>query len=133
MNNENKETKLKLFNLDRALAGDKVISRDGSIKPYDFKCWSQDTLEKSLFGYFSGEILSFYSDGSHEGYGIESNFDLFMAPIKKQGWVNVYLNTLTRELSSSRCSYETKQSSIYNCFETESFKLIDTVMIEWEE
>lgn len=75
------------------------------------------------------DIRTFYPNGRWSNTN-EWNFDLFFAPIKREGWVNLY--------KSHRCSTreriagdvfpsekEAKESQIYG--------YITTIKIEWEE
>ena len=67
-------------------------------------------------------------DGKFEK--IDSEYDLFFAPTKHEGWVNVY---------RSKNGYHYTNGSIYNTEEKAKERIndeenyIDTVKIEWEE
>ena len=84
---------MKQFNLDEYLKNPdrhivtrngidaKIICTDGSIKAYPIFALIQNEEGK--------DVLSFTNEGINtEGY--ESSFDLFFAPEKHEGWVNVY-------------------------------------------
>ena len=84
---------MKQFNLDEYLKNPdrhivtrkgidaKIICTDGSNKTYPIFALIQNGEGK--------DVLSFTNEGMNtEGY--ESSFDLFFAPEKHEGWVNVY-------------------------------------------
>lgn len=79
--------KLLPFHLERALAGDKVVTRDGrevaQLTKFDCK-------EDCLAGVFSGELHRWYINGCCWKSGNESDLDLFMAPKTVKRWVNFY-------------------------------------------
>ena len=71
----------------------------------------------------------FKKNGSHsDNYSkIKSPYDLFFAPIKCEGWVNIYRVNNTVETGTI---YTTKEEALSNALGT---SYIDTVHIEWEE
>jgi len=77
------------FDLERALAGDKVINREGSDVEQLVKFKTND--EYSLFGVIDGGVCSWCTKGKFYRYSDGGN-DLFMAPKKLSGFVNVYSN-----------------------------------------
>ena len=83
-------------------------------------------------GYCGTEYANrFKENGEHtDNYShIKSPFDLFFAPIKKEGWVNLYYN-VCGTVSTDTTVFPTKE------FAQASRKYqhyIDTVHIEWEE
>jgi hypothetical protein len=92
---------MKEFNLEEALAGKPVLTRNGKniTELYFFK--NSDVCEP-LFGMVEGDkdVFSWNKDGIFNTYQ-KSGFDLFMAPEKKSIWVNVYENILSKELTVS--------------------------------
>jgi hypothetical protein len=84
----NSETKMKPFDLERALAGDKVVTRDGrevtQVTKFD--------IEKPacVYGVINGHIHTFNEIGRYNN--VESLNDLFMAPkvVKYKRWVVLY-------------------------------------------
>lgn len=81
---------LKPFNLERALAGEPVVTRDGT-----------ETVKNIIdCGFGSNPVIVEFNDGdethtySRVGkfykHGTECRLDLFMAPVEKTVWVNVY-------------------------------------------
>jgi len=78
------------FDLDRALAGDKVITRDGG-KVTQFNIFYAEH-GPMLYGYDvnSDKIESWETDGRYFDVPRECDSDLFMAPKHLTGFVNVY-------------------------------------------
>ena len=78
------------------------------------------------------ETLQKYTlDGYVIGDGANNNGDLFMKPEKREGWVNVFINSCSGLKSTDRI-YSTKAEPLKN-IDTKSPHYIDTVKIEWEE
>ena len=121
---------MKPFNLDEYLKNPdrhivtrkgidaKIICTDGSNKTYPIFALIQNEEGK--------DVLSFTNEGINtEGY--ESSFDLFFAPEKHEGWVNVYKSGNGWSLGTN--IWQT---------EAEAKKWIDaadyatTIKIEWE-
>ena len=81
-------------------------------------------------GYCGTEYANrFKENGEHtDNYShIKSPFDLFFAPVKKEGWVNLYMINNVVETGTI---YTTKEEALSNAIGT---SYIDTVHIEWEE
>ena len=78
------------------------------------------------------ETLQKYTlDGYVIGDGANNNGDLFMKPEKREGWVNVFINSCSGLKSTDRI-YSTKAEALKN-IDTKSPHYIDTVKIEWKE
>jgi hypothetical protein len=80
---------MKPFDLQKALAGDPVITRDG--KPvteiHHFKTWKD---EFRVFGEIRGILRKFKEDGRFV-LNSDSDMDLFMAETSETGfWINVF-------------------------------------------
>ena len=73
------------------------------------------------------EAIQFRNDGSR--YNNESAFDLFFAPEKVDGWVNVYKQS-ENYIRTGCTVYKTKEEAMKNINGT---YYIATVHIEWEE
>jgi hypothetical protein len=71
------------FDLEKALAGAPVCTRSGDpvtqLTPFTI------TSSYSLRGVIDGELFAWTLDGKYKY--IDHEWDLFMAPIKKTGWV----------------------------------------------
>ena len=72
-------------------------------------------------------VIGFKIDGKWSVYGLENYLDLFFAPEKKEGWVNVYRNGEHLWCGDiKRTETEAKE------FEDIEF-YITTIKIEWED
>ena len=96
------------FNLERALTGEKVITRDGRevTQLYVFTC----DQEKSLYGVMDGVVEQWNCLGQYHAGHNSHDTNLFMAPKKLSGFVNVYANRYqpspihpTRESADEHC------------------------------
>lgn len=124
---------MKPFDLELAKAGHPVQTRGGRavrIICYDRLC-ENDAHIIALIKQDNREVVQYYSnDGRYLDNEEESFLDLFIAPIKREGWVNLFRD-LSGSVYSSVKIYATeedakkgaKQSSNYYC----------TTKIEWEE
>ena len=69
---------------------------------------------------------SYTLNGKHN-LGVDSRLDLFFAPEKRSGWINIY--DRTGDAHASRCIYGTEEEAL-KCASKER---VDTIKIEWEE
>ena len=126
---------MKQFNLKEYLENPsrKVVTRNGL--PVRIICTdAKDTFPiiGLVKGYCGTEYANrFKENGEHtDNYShIKSPFDLFFAPVKKEGWVNLYYN-VCGTVSTDTTVFPTKE------FAQASRKYqhyIDTVPVEWEE
>lgn len=93
---------MKPFDLEKALAGEKVVTRDGTevTQITEFDCKSPWKVHALVMG----NVEVYKEDGSYHEDKEESVNDLFMAPTKLSGFINVYTDdTIT--------IHETKQSA----------------------
>ena len=81
--------KLEKFNLERALAGEPVITRDGKEVTQLVK-FDAPEANYALRGVIDGEIKSWTTDGRFATFSENSPKDLFMKPKENAIWVNVY-------------------------------------------
>ena len=131
---------MKEFNLDEYLKNpsQKVVTRDGrnvriictdrksvSLENLETKplpivalVFEKDRKQEGLFCYYEDGRLSVKQNTSH---------DLFFAPTKKEGWVNIYQDP--NEFPRTGNIYEAKEEAIKN----KDRNYIATVKIEWEE
>lgn len=123
---------MKEFNLDEYLKNpnQKVVTRDGrevriictdakGEEPIVALIYNKNRDEENVYTY------------NRDGYFYKDNnscLDLFFAPIKKEGWVNVYKDDNTRYIGdiypSEKEAKENKGDDLY---------YITTIKIEWEE
>lgn len=78
---------MKPFNLERALAGDKVVTRDGREVTQLTKF---DCRNEPLVGVLDGILETWLENGKFFGSGVYCDSDLFMAPKTVKRWVNFY-------------------------------------------
>ena len=123
---------MKKFNLEEAKAGKPIQSRDGcrvTMLATDIKnkyplATVKHTSEMDVLQ-TQCEDGYFYKDKS------ESMHDLFMAPVKKEGWVNIYRDTCGAKVTgrsiheSEECAKEVNGVSLSN--------YVTTAKVEWEE
>ena len=123
--------KLKPFDLEKAKAGAKVVTRDG--RNVRIICWD---LKYDMYPIVA---LVMDKDGTEEeietytldGEGVEGEkfpFDLFMAPTTVERWVNVYKNGY--EGYCHGCYYDSEQEALQHKGDDE---YIATTKISWEE
>jgi hypothetical protein len=127
---------MKPFNLEEAKAGKPVVTGDKSkarIVCWDFKSTEDRyplvVLVEDGRGY--EDMLLYSKDGNFEFDEKNPQYDLFMAPAKKTGWINIYPARITSNLS------DREARAIFNSKE-EADRLagdyrISTIQIEWEE
>ena len=85
---------MKQFNLEEYLKNPlrKVVTRDG--QPVKIHCTDFDDSEYPIIARVEGTSVStaFTKDGKYIKFNGDSKYDLFFAPEKYEGWVNVYLD-----------------------------------------
>ena len=117
---------MKPFNLEEAKQGKPVCTRDG--KPVRILCFDYKDESYSIVGIISyGEyesVNTFTEEGKWSSDRTYSNSDLFMAPVKHEGWINIYPDNCT-----SSQIYPTEEKAKF-CANDEA---ISTVKIEWED
>lgn len=126
---------MKAFNLKEYLKNPekKVITRDG--RGVRIRCTDRrgsdcpivalvETLTRK-----AENILSYREDGRWNPVGapsVDSNLDLFFAPEKHEGWINVYVGPITGVVV-----YKSEEDAKHGA--NADAKVIATVKIEWEE
>ena len=121
--------KFKEFNLKAALAGAPVVTREGKellaiVSNQDTRTRYGDLIYLIVVG---ERVVSrdAWSDGRYYKGAMESKIDLFMAPEKKSGWVNVYRTDGEYILGEI---HETKKKAL----EVAITSTVDTITINWE-
>lgn len=105
----------------RIICTDRNITYDNVSYPIValVKCPEEDNIEQAIY---------YTKEGKTDSYG--SSADLFFAPEKKEGWINIY--KYNSEITPGSLIYNTKE-------EAESAKgsglvdYISTIKIQWEE
>ena len=122
---------MKPFDLQKALAGEPVVTRDGRevTQVTSFNAKSAFCLAAVV----DGAIVNFTWNGKHS-LSSESNHDLFMVAktVKKEGWVNVYTPDVGyTQVARTSHVYETEREARSSIVPLGIY--IATVKIEWEE
>lgn len=125
---------MKPFDIELAKAGHPVCTRDG--KPVRIICYNRKNTKYHIMALIdkgdSEDIVSYIRQGTFYSHGKEHKNDLFMAAVKKEGWVNVFINASYFDSKTAGTIYPTKEEALKD-IDTISPHYIDTVKIEWEE
>ena len=125
---------MKQFNLEEYLKdpNKKVVTRDG--RNVRIVCTDQKGTEYSVIALCTmsngSENCYFYFPNGKMYLSADSCMDLFFAPEKKEGWVNIYLDAENSGYVET-CIYKSKEEAEesgkkWSCY-------ITTTKIEWEE
>ena len=123
---------MKPFNLEEYLTNPskKVVTREGRpvrIICTDVKGASYSVLALVDKGDYEGPTL--YTKKGEYSLGTECSYDLFFAPVKKSGWINLYkMNSI---ISPGPRAYDTKEEAESAAGDKSYY--ISTIKIEWEE
>lgn len=79
------------FNLERALAVEPVVTRDGR-DVTEIHYFKTDQGDYPIVAIIEGSKAAFTEDGFFSSRKCENTFDLFMKPKVVEGWFNVYVN-----------------------------------------
>lgn len=80
---------MKPFDLKKALAGGPVITRGG--RPVEqLTRFNITTTKMPLRGTVDGTLQAWRTDGRYTSSDDDSQYDLFMATMKRTVWVNIY-------------------------------------------
>ena len=83
-------------------------------------------IEDSL----DNEIVSYYYKDGRTSHNSKNNLDIFFAPIKKEGWVNIYREPHVNITYTESYIFKTEnEANEYACDK----EYIATAKIEWEE
>ena len=121
---------MKQFNLEEYLKNPlkKVVTRDGqSVKIH---CTDFDDNEYPIIAQVEGTSVStaFTKDGKYIKFNEDSKYDLFFAPEKYEGWVNIYRYLINNDPYCNNVIYASEEEARHN-----SGTACATVKIEWEE
>jgi hypothetical protein len=116
---------MKPFDLEAAKAGAPVVTRDG--KKARIICFDLNNEDYVLVvaitpGNGVEEILLLKKDGLRFSAFNYTPYDLFMASVKKEGWLNIYLNEKVE-------MWPTKDLAGRNS----DWDIVACVRVEWEE
>ena len=121
------------FSLEKYLANPsrKVVTRDGC--PVRILCTDKKSYNEQIVGLIMGdngmEFISTWTQQGKSFFNSDTPNDLFFAPEKHEGWINVYRNNDSHTYAGA--VYDSKEDA-------EKRKVIDenyvtTIKIEWEE
>lgn len=99
---------MKKFNLKEALAGAKVVTRDGD-EVTDLHKFNVDD-KHPVVGVLLGQIQSWTTDGDYWGSDAQHNRDLLMHVEPQRIWVNVY--RYPDESLFLGCEYKSKETAL---------------------
>lgn len=115
---------LKPFDLEAALAGAKVVTRDGR-KASEIVVFRTADTQYPVSTVIHGTIYSHSIDGLYFGRA-NSDLDLFIAPKTHYGWLNIYRNDKTQSCGMLHMSREEADDN-------ECENRVACIRIEWEE
>lgn len=119
---------MKQFNLEEYLKNPsrKVVTRDGrSVKIHCTNYYANQAIIAEIEGL--GVSYAFDIDGTFS-YGNSPN-DLFFAPEKHEGWLNLYKSAL--DVTYAGCVYTSEKEAKEHIDDTQRY--VTTVKIEWKE
>jgi len=112
---------MKPFNLEKALAGEPVVTRNGE-PVSEVHYFETVTRQYKVFAVVTGEVQSYTESGRYT-LRVEHAFDLFMAPVKRVGWVNIYSDRSCLLIYDSEDEAKRERTSA----------VVATIKVEWEE
>lgn len=102
---------MKPFNLEAALKGATVVTREG--RPVtQLVLFEAEKDDHPLRGVIDGVVYSFQKDGHFSRMGRETRCDLFMAPKKRTFYVNVFVSRNEPSLKPGSNVYTTQQEAV---------------------
>lgn len=116
----------KPFDIEAAKNGAKVITRDG--RPARIICFDAKSLNNIIALVEDGgseEPINVTPDGEYRPFFGPSNNDLFMVPVKREGWT-----VICHGLVLEPIIYERKEDAEKHCKEWPGSTV---VKVEWEE
>ena len=119
------------FNLEEYLKNPsrKVVTRDGC--PVRILCTDKKSYNEQIVGLIMGdngmEFISTWTQQGKSFFNSDTPNDLFFAPEKHEGWVNVYEEGTNRYLDGCICVTKEEAKRI------RGYGYITTIKIEWEE
>ena len=125
------ENIMKQFNLEEYLKNPskKVVTRDGrSVKIH---CTNYIGAQKIIAQVEGKDYSSAFSNDGRFIVGDESSCDLFFAPEKHEGWLNLFKDTLG--IIYGGCVYTSKDEAKEEEHQTDKESHVATIKIEWEE
>lgn len=124
---------MKQFNLDEYLKNPSrmVVTKDGRnarIVCTDKKGVNPIVALVTKYDSVTEEAFTYTKNGEFIG-GITTKYDLFFAPEKHEGWINLYRGAL--DVTYAGCVYTSEKEAKEHIDDTQRY--VATVRIEWEE
>ena len=124
---------MKEFNLDEYLKdpSQKVMTRDG--RKARIVCTDMKNEQPILALITEGnreDIHFYYQNGAWCNEFPENKLDLVFAPVKKEGWINIY--RCKNDTRTIGCLFESEEEANFHKYDKVS-AYIKTIKIEWEE
>ena len=122
---------MKQFSLEEYLknSSKKVVTRDGrKVKIRCTNLVSDNPVVAQIDG--TGYSLSYPKDGKCSACQ-NSIDDLFFAPEKCEGWINIFKNSNDTAFLGENCIYSSKEDAEREGMKCDDY--VSTVKVEWEE
>ena len=119
------------FSLEKYLANPsrKVVTKDG--RPVRILCTDRISYNVEIVGLIMNnngmESIFTWTQQGKQYVNTDTPNDLFFAPVKHEGWINVYEEGSNRYLEG--CIYATKEEAK----RIRGYGYLTTIKIEWEE
>ena len=123
---------MKPFDIELAKAGHPVCTREG--EPVRIVCYDRNNTKYPIMALIDkGEYENYCSytiEGKFSNNQEEIGNDLFMSPVKKEGWINIY-----KELNSDHVFTSPVYKTLDEANEARDMSdiFLGTSKIEWEE
>ena len=123
---------MKEFNLTEYLKNpsQKVVTRDGrEVRIICTDAKNEEPIIALVYNNIRDEenVYTYNKDGYFYNNN-DSCLDLFFAPVKKEGWINIYKNNSRRDRIAGDVFPSEKEAK-----EGKTIRYITTIKIEWEE
>ena len=124
---------LKPFNLEKALAGAKVVTRNGQEVTEIYECKTTAKGQQNIVSVVDGEAILHNKQGRFFTRDSESVLDLFMLPEVKTYWLNIYRgkDECNLMVTSCICLAETEAKFMAEKMDY-TFTLIKTISFDVE-
>ena len=125
---------MKEFTLEEYLKNPerKVVTRDGRnarIMGTDAKRAYYPIL--ALVDKGSHEASIFYTKNGQYSFGEENSYDLFFAPEKKEGWINIFKHNFGEPFIGDMHIFKSKEEAEESAKNDRTY--VKSIKIEWEE
>jgi hypothetical protein len=123
---------MKKFNLEKAVAGEKLVTRDGR-EVTEFVYFKTEKTDSPCCAIVGGAALWFGTNGTAFGKDNPKQYDLFMAPKTRTVYVQVFDNTADAPVPALKAvAFENKGDAEYNVKTTSWPVLVVALPVEIE-